>query len=99
LLILLGLLTGLGWLARARRLRAERLARLGDLLVQANAGDDRFVADSVDGLPVPAANYLRHALAADTALPRTADIHMSGSLRVGTDDWVPFEARQRICAE
>lgn len=99
LLILLGVLTGLGWLARARRLRAERRARLGDLLVQANAGDDRFVADSVDGLPVPAANYLRHALAADTALPRTADIHMSGSLKVGAEDWVPFEARQRICAE
>lgn len=99
LLVLLGLLSGLGWLARARRLRAERFARLNDLLVLANAGDDRFIVDSIDGLPVPAASYLRHALPADTPLPRSADIRMSGTLKVGENDWVPFEAHQRICAE
>jgi len=99
LLVLLALLSGLGWLARARRLRAERFARLNDLLVQANAGDDRFILDSIDGLPVPARIYLRHALAANTPLPRSADIRMSGSLWVGGEDWVPFEAHQRICAE
>jgi hypothetical protein len=99
LLVLLVLLTGLGWLARARRLRAGRFARLNDLLVQVNAGDDRFLEDTIDGLPVPARIYLRHALAADRPLPRSADVRMSGSLRVGAEDWVPFEARQRICAE
>jgi hypothetical protein len=99
LILLLGMLSGVGWLARARRLRAERFARIGGLLVQVNAGDDRFVADSVDGLPVPARNYLRHALEPGTPLARSADIRMSGSMRVGADEWVPFEARQRISAE
>lgn len=99
LLAMLAILSGLGWLARARRLRAERFARISDLLVQVNAGDDRFVPDTLDALPTPAAIYLRHALAPDTPLPRSADIRMSGSLRVGPDDWVPFAARQRICAE
>jgi hypothetical protein len=99
LLALLGLLGGIGWLARARRLRAERFARIRQQLVHANAGDDRFIPDSIDGLPVPAALYLRHALAPGTPLPRSADILMSGSMRVADDDWVPFRARQRICAE
>jgi hypothetical protein len=99
LVFLLAMLSGFGWLARARRLRSERFARIGDLLVQVNAGDDRFIADSIDGLPVQAATYLRHALAPNATLPRSADIRMSGSLRVGQDEWVPFAARQRICAE
>jgi hypothetical protein len=99
LLVLLALFTGLGWLARARRLRAERYKRLNDLLVQVNAGDDRFIPESIEALPVPAMSYLRHALAAGAPLPRSADVRMTGSLRVGTEDWVPFEAHQRICAE
>jgi hypothetical protein len=99
LIVLLGMLFGLGWLARARRLRAEKFARINDLLVQVNAGDDRFDVRSLDSLPTPAAMYLRHALTPDRPLPRSADIRMSGSLRVGKDDWTPFEARQRICAE
>lgn len=99
LLSLLPLLAGIGWLARARRLRRERRDRVREVLLQANVGGDRFNADSVDGLPDPAARYLRHALAADAPLARSVDIRLSGSLRVGTDDWVPFEARQRICAE
>lgn len=99
LFVLLGLLTGLGWLARARRLRMERCARLNDLLVQVNAGDDRFILDSIDGLPLPARTYLRHALAPGAPLPRSADVRMTGSLLVGGEDWVPFEAHQRICAE
>jgi hypothetical protein len=29
----------------------------------------------------------------------SVDVHMVGKLRVGADDWVPFEARERICPE
>jgi hypothetical protein len=99
LIVLLGVLSGLGWLARARRLRAAKFAHINDLLVQVNASDDRFNVSSLDDLPTPAAIYLRHALTPDRPLPRSADIRMSGSLRVGKDEWTPFEARQRICAE
>jgi hypothetical protein len=99
LLLLLAALAGLGWLARARRLRHERIGRLREVLLQVNTGGDRFSADSADSLPVPAAQYLRHALADHAPLARSVDVRMSGTLRVGEDDWVPFEARQRICAE
>lgn len=99
LLALLVLLSGLGWLARARRRRRERFARIREVLLQVNVGEERFKADTVDGLPVPGAAYLRHSLAHGVPLARSADVRMSGTLRVGADDWVPFEARQRICAE
>ena len=99
LLSLLPLLVGVGWLARARRLRRERRDRVRELLLQANAGGERFIVDSVDGLPEPAARYLRHALAPEAPLAGTVEVSLRGSLRVAADDWVPFEARQRICAE
>ena len=99
LLLLLVTLGGLGWLARARRLRAERFSRMHDVLLQVNVGEERFKADSLDLLPAPAQAYLRHALEPGAPLARSADLRMSGTLRVGDDDWVPFEARQRICAE
>lgn len=99
LLLLLGLLAGLGWLARARRLRSERSMRIHDVLLQVNVSGDTFRPDTLDGLPVPAVQYLRHALARGAPLARSVDVRMTGSLRVGADDWVPFEARQRICAE
>jgi hypothetical protein len=99
LFTLLGILGGFGWLARARRLRAERFAHIRQQLVHANAGDDRFISDSIDGLPVPAAIYLRHALVPGTPLPRSVDIRMSGTMRVSDNDWVPFTARQLVCAE
>ncbi|MFU8896778.1 MAG: DUF6544 family protein [Gammaproteobacteria bacterium] len=99
LLSLLVLLAGLGWLARARRLRRARRARVRTLLLQANVGGERFIDASVDALPAPAARYLRRALAPGAPLARSADIRMSGSLRVAPDDWVPFAARQRLCPE
>ncbi len=99
LLLLLGLLAGLGWLARARRLRSERSTRTRDVLLQVNVGGDAFQPDTLDTLPVPAVQYLRNALAPGAPLARSVDIRMTGSLRVAADDWVPFEARQRVCAE
>lgn len=99
LLALLAALGGVGWLARSRRLRAARRTRLRDVLLQANVGGDRFRVATLDALPTPAANYLRRALAPDAPLARSVDVRMSGRLRVAADDWVPFEARQRICAE
>ena len=99
LLSLLVLLAALGWLARARRIRKARFDRIHDVLLQVNIGTDSFVPELVDSLPAPAERYLRHALARGAPLARSADIHMTGSLRVGADDWVPFAARQRICPE
>lgn len=99
LLLLLAALAGLGWLARARRLRQERVAHLREVLLQVNTSGDRFSSGTADALPVPAAQYLRHAIADNAPLARSVDVRMSGTLRVGEDDWVPFEARQRICAE
>jgi hypothetical protein len=99
LLLLLGLLAGLGWLARARRLRSERRMRIHDVLLQVNVSGDTFEPETLDGLPVPAVQYLRKALAPRAPLARSVDIRMTGSLRVAADDWVPFEARQRVCAE
>ncbi|MEI2421283.1 DUF6544 family protein, partial [Arthrospira platensis SPKY2] len=69
------------------------------MLLQVNVGEERFVSDSVDPLPAPAQAYLRHALDDRARLARTVDLRMRGELRVAGDDWVPFEARQRICAE
>jgi hypothetical protein len=99
LLLMLAALSGLGWLARARRLRREHRARIRKVLSQANVGGECFAAETLDALPDPAARYLRRAVAAGAPLARSVDVRMTGSLRVGVDDWVPFEARQRICAE
>jgi hypothetical protein len=99
LLLLLPLLACVGWLARARRLRGERSEHIHDVLLQTNIGDECFVADSTSALPFPAEKYLRHALQPGAPLARSADVRMRGMLRVGPDDWVPFEARQRISAE
>lgn len=99
-LLLLGSLAGAGWLARERRLRARRQDRVHEVLLQLNVSGDRFDSDSLDHLPVPAARFLHHSIGANAPLARTVDIRMSGSMRVGNDDdWVPFEARQRVCAE
>lgn len=99
LLVLLALLTGAGWLARARRLRRARLDRVHEVLLQVNVREERFVADTLDPLPAPAKAYLRHALGDGAPLARAVDVRMSGELRVAGDDWVPFKARQRVCAE
>jgi hypothetical protein len=98
-LLLLGLAVGCGWLARLRLGRSRRFARVRDVLLQTNVGGDTFRPETVDGLPVPAARYLRHAIEPGAALARSVDVHMVGKLRVGADDWVPFEARERICPE
>lgn len=99
LLLLLPLLALVGLLARARRLRAARRRRVHDVLLQTNTGDECFLPDTLDALPFPAEKYLRHALVPGAPLSRSADIRMRGTLRVGADDWVPFEARQRINGE
>jgi hypothetical protein len=99
LLLLLPLLVVAGLLARARRLRGERLQRIHDVLLQTNVGDECFVPESLGALPSTAESYLRHALAPGAPLARSADIRMRGLLRVGPDDWVPFRARERISAE
>jgi hypothetical protein len=99
LLLLLPVLAWVGWLARARRLRGARWRRIHDVLLQTNVSDDCFVPDTLDLLPFPAEKYLRHALAGGAPLARSADVRMRGMLRVGPEDWVPFEARERISAE
>ncbi|NHA14072.1 DUF6544 family protein [Thioalkalivibrio sp. XN279] len=99
LLLLLPLLAFLGWLARGRRLRGERNQRIHDVLLQTNVGDECFVAETLGTLPFPAEKYLRHAVPPGAPLARSADVRMRGTLRVGPDDWVPFEARERISAE
>ncbi len=99
LLLLLPLLALVGWLARARRLRGERTERIHDVLLQTNVGDECFLPETVTALPFPAEKYLRRALQPGAPLARSADVRMRGMLRVGPDDWVPFEARQRISAE
>jgi hypothetical protein len=98
LLSLLVLLSGMGWLARARRLRRNRFNRIHEVLLQANVGGERFDPDSLAELPEPAVRYLCHTLAPGAPLVRSVDVRMTGSLRVAADDWVPFEARQRVCA-
>ena len=99
LLLLLPLLVFAGWLARARRLRRERVERIHDVLLQTNVGDECFRPDTLGMLPFTAEKYLCHALAPGAPLARSADIRMRGTLRVGPDDWVPFRARERISAE
>lgn len=99
MLLLLVLLAGAGWLARARRLRRARLERVHEVLLQVNVAEEKFIVDSLDPLPTPAQAYLRHALGDGAALARTVDLRISGELRVTDEDWVPFEARQRVCAE
>jgi hypothetical protein len=98
LILLASLLAGLGWLTRARILRRARRAGVRDALLQPNAGGERFSVESVGALPGPAAAYLRRALAPGAPLARSVDIFMSGTLRLGAE-WVPFQARQRVCAE
>jgi hypothetical protein len=99
LLVVLALLAGAGWLARARRLRRARLDRVHEVLLQVNLTEEKFALASLDPLPTPAQAYLRHALRSGAALARTVDLRMRGELRVAGEDWVPFEARQRVCAE
>lgn len=95
-----GLVALLAWLGRARWARRRRFRRLRETLLQPNAAADRFDETTLARLPDPARAYLRHAIPPDTPLPRTVDLRLSGSLRVSEGgDWVPFEARERLCPE
>jgi len=95
-----GLLAGWAWLARARRARRGRIRHVHQVLLRTDDSTERFDPATLTRLPDPARAYLRHAIAPDAPLPRTVDVRMSGSLRVTeAGDWVPFEARERICAE
>jgi hypothetical protein len=51
----------------------------------------------VDDIPVPAAAYLRHAIAPGTWLPSRIRLRMHGHIKVGV--WLPFEAEQVIDTE
>lgn len=56
-----------------------------------------FQPSLTDGLPVPAAAYLRHAIAPGTRLPSRVRLRMHGQIKLGK--WLPFEAEQTIDAE
>jgi hypothetical protein len=58
---------------------------------------DAFRETDLDGLPAPAAAFLRHAIAPGTPLPTRIRLIMHGQIRVGT--WLPFRAEQVIDAE
>lgn len=99
-LVIAGLAAGFAWLARERWSRRRRIRRLRRVLLQAGGSGDGFDPATLTRLPDPARAYLRHAIEPGAPLPRTVDLRMSGSLRVGgADDWTPFEARERVCAE
>lgn len=99
-LALAGLMAGGAWLARLRWARRARLRHVRRVLFRADASAERFDPATLTRLPDPARAYLAHAIQPGAALPRTVDLRLSGSLRVSeAGDWVPFEARERICAE
>ena len=56
---------------------------------------DVFIDEELDGLPAPAARYLRAAIAPGTPLLPAARLTMTGSIKLGTR-WLPFRARQVI---
>ncbi len=53
-----------------------------------------FTLGSCNGLPEPAARYLRHAIAPGARLGRRAWLAMHGTIKIGV--WLPFQARQVI---
>ncbi len=98
-LALLGLATLFAWLARLRWARAKRVRRIREVLAEPGETGERFEPATLGRLPEPARAYLRHAIPPGATLARWADVRMSGSMRLAPGgDWIPFEARERICA-
>ncbi|MEJ2515417.1 MAG: hypothetical protein P8080_04985 [Gammaproteobacteria bacterium] len=97
-LALVGLAGLVGWLARLRWSRRRRVRRIREVLAEPGDTSDRFEPATLSHLPEPARAYLRHSIAPGVPLARWADVRMSGTLRLSPGgDWIPFEARERIC--
>lgn len=89
---------GLGRLRYRRRQAAHR--HIFNALALPNVTEDRCDIRQLILLPPPACRYLRRALPADGSLARTVDLHLVGRIRPQRDDeWIGFEAHQRICPE
>jgi hypothetical protein len=55
----------------------------------------KFYCDDIIGLPAPAQQYLRHAIAEGAPLYTAVRLHMHGEIRL-EDQWRPFSAQQVI---
>ncbi len=73
--------------------------RVFNALVLPNVAGETFRRRESASLPSPAARYINHSIAKGTALSRMVDLHLVGHVRGGrNDEWLSFEARERIRA-
>jgi len=87
-------------LLKLQRARFESGVRdIFNALLVPNLDDERFQPSELTVLPAPAARYLRHAIRPGSRICLTADLRLSGRVRIGPQaDWLAFKARDRICA-
>jgi hypothetical protein len=98
-------LLGVSGLAFYLLLRIRRRAsdveqrRVFNALVLPNVAGESFDRNQSATLPGPAARYLNRAIAKGTPLSRMVDLDLVGRVRSGPDDdWLSFEARERVRA-
>lgn len=62
---------------------------------RANLKTEPVIEQELEGLPEPAARYLRSAIPADSSLPAGVRLSMEGTIRIGAK-WLPFTAHQTL---
>lgn len=91
------LVSGITVLSLIRKHYDEKVNAVWKALEIRNESEEVFSSKMAEGLPIPAKQWLLHALKPGTQSARRVELKMTGAVKLGDKGrWVPFEAVQII---
>lgn len=91
------LISGITVLSLIRRHYDEKVNAVWKALEIRNESGEIFSGEMTEGLPMPAKQWLLHAIKPGTRLARRVELTLSGAIKLGDKGrWIPFEAVQII---
>ncbi len=91
------IVSGITVLSLIRRHYDEKVNAVRKALEIRNESGEVFSGEMAEGLPVPAKQWLLHAIEPGTQLARRVELTLSGAIKLGDKGrWIPFEAVQII---